>query len=119
MRTVDAGLVAMESIRGRSEPPRVCSFLRSLSNFKFTDRLKGRGGKQVSCVLARMRVPEPKEIHDHGVISKVGRSRQRNNIALISVFFFALIAYNLLRYATQHTLSEEPTHENASPSFFF
>ena len=42
-----------------------------------------------------MRVPEPKEIHDHGVISEVGR----DNIALISVFF-ALIAYNLLRYAT-------------------
>ena len=118
MGTVDAGLVAMESVRGRSEPPRVCSFLRSLSNFKFTDRLKGRGGKQVSCVLARMRVPEPKEIHDHGVISKVGRWRQRNNIALISVFF-ALVAYNHLRYATQHTLSEEPKHENASPSFFF
>ena len=117
MGTVDAGLVAMESVRGRSEPPRVCSFLRSLSNFKFTDRLKGRGGKQVSCVLARMRVPEQKEIHDHGVISEVGR----DNATTLLLFpcFFALIAYNLLRYATQHSLSEEPTHENALPSFFF
>ena len=32
MGIVDAGLVAMESIWGRGEPPRVCSFLRSLSN---------------------------------------------------------------------------------------
>ena len=52
MGTVDAGLVVMESVRGRGEPPRVCSFLHSLSNFEFADRSKGRGGKQVSCVLA-------------------------------------------------------------------
>ena len=81
MGTVDAGLVVMESVLGRSEPPRVCSFLRSLSNFKF----KGRGGKQVSCVLARMRVPEPKEIHDHGVISEVGRD---NSTTLLLFPFF-------------------------------
>jgi hypothetical protein len=49
---VDAGLVVMESIRGRGELPRVCSFLRSLSNFKFADRSKGRGRKQASRVLA-------------------------------------------------------------------
>ena len=49
-RTVDAGLVAMES---GDEPPWVRSFLRSLSYFKFADRSKGRGEKQASRVLAR------------------------------------------------------------------
>ena len=47
---MDAGLVAMES---GDEPPRVRSFLRSLSYFKFADRSKGRGEKQASRVLAR------------------------------------------------------------------
>ena len=52
MGTVDAGLVAMDSVRGLGEPPWVCSFLRSLSNLKFADRPKGKGGKQASRVLA-------------------------------------------------------------------
>ena len=53
MEIVDTGLVAMESVLGRGEPPRVGSFLRSLSNFQFADRSKGRGEEQASRVLAR------------------------------------------------------------------
>ena len=43
MEIMDTGLVVMESVWGRGEPPRI----GSLSNFKFTDRSKGRDGKQV------------------------------------------------------------------------
>ena len=50
--------------------------------------------------------------------SRRDRSRQRDNIALLSVFF-VLIAYSILRYATQRSLSKELTHEHASPYIFF
>ena len=46
MGIVDAGLVAMESVWGRGEPPRVCSFLRSLSNLSLLiDQKEGAESK--------------------------------------------------------------------------
>ena len=99
MGTVDVGLVAMDSIRGLGELPWVCSFLRSLSNLKFAHRLKGKGGKQSSCVLARC-VIDPGARIKVDTWSRQDRSRQLDNIALLSMFFCT----DSKRYAMQqHT----------------
>ena len=68
--------------------------------FKFADRSKGRGGKQVSCVVACCAIDAGARIKEDTWSRRHfwDRSRQRNNTALPSVFF-VLIAYTMQRNA--------------------